>query len=101
MITGSMITNTCFNIYIYLSTASLVRTEGIVTSLVFDHALRIRLKAETGEKKETDSAATPAGSDRSAKSSGASSPEPASTSEEDGDIKHNTAKHDMAEKPCD
>jgi hypothetical protein len=36
---------------VYLSTGSLVRTEGIFTSLVFDHALRIRMKASTSEKK--------------------------------------------------
>lgn len=33
-------------------TGSLVRVESIITSLVFDHALRIRLKADTGEKKD-------------------------------------------------
>ncbi|KAI0693031.1 hypothetical protein BC835DRAFT_1520746 [Cytidiella melzeri] len=42
-----------FQLYIYLSSATLVYTEAIITSLVFDHALRIRLKAETDEKKET------------------------------------------------
>jgi hypothetical protein len=35
-----------------------VRVEAIVTSLVFDHALRVRLKAETQETKN-DSPATP------------------------------------------
>jgi hypothetical protein len=49
-------------------TGSLVRVEAIVTSLIFDHALRIRLKAETSEKKADDTA------------SGASSPTAASDS---------------------
>lgn len=54
----------CFNWYIYiavriviisfkgsplidLQTRTLVRTEGILTQLIFEHALRIRIKAET------------------------------------------------------
>ncbi|KAI0775462.1 ABC transporter type 1, transmembrane domain-containing protein [Irpex lacteus] len=48
-----------WQLYIYLSTASLVRTEAIITSLVFEHALRIRLKAETGDKKEGTESAPP------------------------------------------
>jgi cobalamin biosynthesis Mg chelatase CobN len=34
-----------------MQTGSLVRVEAIITSLVFDHALRIRLKAETPDTK--------------------------------------------------
>ena len=38
-----------------------VRVESIVTSLVFDHALRLRVKAETSDPKPTvDSASAPA-----------------------------------------
>ncbi|KAF8592008.1 P-loop containing nucleoside triphosphate hydrolase protein [Ramaria rubella] len=33
--------------YIFLATRTLVRTEGILTQLVFDHSLRIRMKEET------------------------------------------------------
>ena len=51
-------------ILIHAQTGSLVRTEAIITSLVFDHALRIRLKAETAEKKTTaEEGATPPGTD--------------------------------------
>ncbi|KAI0317990.1 hypothetical protein OF83DRAFT_1118292 [Amylostereum chailletii] len=35
--------------YIFITTGTLVRTEAILTQLVFEHALRIRMKAETSE----------------------------------------------------
>jgi hypothetical protein len=45
-------------VYEYLSTGSLVRAEGIFTSLLFDHALRIRIKASTSTKESSADAAT-------------------------------------------
>jgi len=35
-----------------MQTRSLVRTEGIITQLIFEHALRIRVKAETPEEEK-------------------------------------------------
>ena len=48
-----------------VQTGSLARIESIITSLVFDHALRIRLKAETAKKEAvgTSSPATPDSTD--------------------------------------
>jgi hypothetical protein len=45
-----------FQWYIFIQTRTLVRTEGIITQLVFAHSLRIRLKAEaSNEKKDEES----------------------------------------------
>ncbi|PPQ97414.1 hypothetical protein CVT26_006798 [Gymnopilus dilepis] len=49
--------------YIFIATRILVRTEGLITQLVFEHSLRIRLKAETSQDKtdaKTTLADTPA-----------------------------------------
>ncbi|KAI0801943.1 hypothetical protein BC629DRAFT_1591605 [Irpex lacteus] len=43
-----------WELYMYLSTQCLVRTESIVTSLILDHALRIRLKAETHRASDSE-----------------------------------------------
>ncbi|KAJ3551734.1 hypothetical protein NM688_g4534 [Phlebia brevispora] len=48
---GPMATVLSQQFYIFLSLRQAVRVEGIFTSLVFDHALRIRLKAEVSETK--------------------------------------------------
>lgn len=75
---GPLIESVVFQLYTFLSvrpsplsrpyltfdpcvaqTGSLVRTEAIITSLVFDHALRIRLEAEAAEKKTDDDGAAP------------------------------------------
>ncbi|KZP21077.1 P-loop containing nucleoside triphosphate hydrolase protein [Athelia psychrophila] len=40
----------------YYATRTLVRTEGIITQLVFEHSLRIRMKAETRSADEGDDA---------------------------------------------
>ncbi|KAI0798592.1 hypothetical protein BC629DRAFT_232884 [Irpex lacteus] len=40
-----------WQLYFYFSTSSVVRTEAIITSLILEHALRIRLKAEINDKK--------------------------------------------------
>ncbi|PPQ75643.1 hypothetical protein CVT26_001623, partial [Gymnopilus dilepis] len=43
---GPMLQSLSFQWYIYNATAVLVRTEGLITQLVFEHSLRIRLKAQ-------------------------------------------------------
>ncbi|KAJ7069538.1 hypothetical protein C8F01DRAFT_1113104 [Mycena amicta] len=52
---GSMV----FQLYIFINTRTLVRTESIITQLVFAHSLRIRVKAETGDEKETEEETAP------------------------------------------
>ncbi|KDR83043.1 hypothetical protein GALMADRAFT_866150 [Galerina marginata CBS 339.88] len=42
----------CFQLYIFIATRTLVRTEGILTQLVFEHSLRIRLKAESSSDRD-------------------------------------------------
>ncbi|KAK0192591.1 hypothetical protein F5146DRAFT_1102469 [Armillaria mellea] len=44
---GPLMTSVSSDWYIFISTRCLVRAEGIITQLVFEHALRIRAKAET------------------------------------------------------
>ncbi|EKM60769.1 uncharacterized protein PHACADRAFT_246884 [Phanerochaete carnosa HHB-10118-sp] len=44
--------------YIFVATRLLVQTQAIITQLVFDHALRIRVKADTASTTPTSSAAT-------------------------------------------
>ncbi|EGO28521.1 hypothetical protein SERLADRAFT_354415 [Serpula lacrymans var. lacrymans S7.9] len=44
---GPLVTSLAMDWYLYISTQTLVRTEGILTQLIFEHALRIRMKAET------------------------------------------------------
>ncbi|KAG6808744.1 hypothetical protein H0H92_003040, partial [Tricholoma furcatifolium] len=44
---GPMIGSLAFQWYIFIATGTLVRTEGIITQLIFEHSLRIRVKAET------------------------------------------------------
>ncbi|KIJ45713.1 hypothetical protein M422DRAFT_227467 [Sphaerobolus stellatus SS14] len=46
---GPNIGSIAFQYYIFLTTRMLVRTEGIITQLVFEHALRIRMKAESSQ----------------------------------------------------
>ncbi|TFK46964.1 multidrug resistance-associated ABC transporter [Heliocybe sulcata] len=52
---GPVISAIAIQYYILINTGTLVRTEGIITQLVFEHALRVRMKAETagGEAKTT------------------------------------------------
>ncbi|KAF9553875.1 multidrug resistance-associated ABC transporter [Agrocybe pediades] len=61
LFTGPMIQSFSFQWYIFIATRTLVRAEGLITQLVFEHSLRIRLKAETS-KVEATPAATPADS---------------------------------------
>ncbi|KAH7903194.1 ABC transporter type 1, transmembrane domain-containing protein [Hygrophoropsis aurantiaca] len=49
---GPMASSLSFQWYIFLGTRTLVRTEGIITQLVFSHSLRIRMKAEGPDDKK-------------------------------------------------
>lgn len=51
---GPTISSVAVNYYIFLMTRALVRTESLLTQLMFDHALRLRMRdtAEDEEKKE-------------------------------------------------
>ncbi|KIY46182.1 P-loop containing nucleoside triphosphate hydrolase protein [Fistulina hepatica ATCC 64428] len=60
LVSGPVITSLAFQYYIYVMTGTLVRTQSIVTQLVFEHALRIRMKAELPDsRKNKDGDATP------------------------------------------
>ncbi|KAI5124482.1 hypothetical protein M0805_008364 [Coniferiporia weirii] len=48
---GPFLGTVAMQYYIFLTTGTLVRCEGIITQLVFEHALRIRMKAETSSDK--------------------------------------------------
>ncbi|KAF9525551.1 multidrug resistance-associated ABC transporter [Crepidotus variabilis] len=56
---GPALVSLTFQWYIFLGTRALVRTEAILTQLVFDHSLRIRFKAEAGGEGKS---AAPSGS---------------------------------------
>ncbi|TFK34800.1 multidrug resistance-associated ABC transporter [Crucibulum laeve] len=47
----SMLNSFSLHWYIFIVTRTLVRAEGLLTQLVFEHSLRIRLKAETSKAK--------------------------------------------------
>ncbi|KAJ4490432.1 hypothetical protein J3R30DRAFT_3666905 [Lentinula aciculospora] len=47
LLLGPTISSIAFEWYIFVSTRSIVHTESIITQVVFEHALRIRVKAET------------------------------------------------------
>jgi len=47
---GPLVRTLAQSFYIFTSTRTLVRTEGIITQLVFEHSLRIRLEA--GDQEE-------------------------------------------------
>ncbi|CAE6479744.1 unnamed protein product [Rhizoctonia solani] len=73
---GPVIGSIAFQWYIFITTGSLVRTEGMITQLLFEHSLRIRMVAQTaggGSNGKTPKTATPgndgasiAGSERTA-----------------------------------
>jgi hypothetical protein len=50
---------TCTPFFLCCQTGALVRVSGIITQLVFEHALRIRVKAETSSTPRTTPAVTP------------------------------------------
>ncbi|KAH9475153.1 ATP-binding cassette transporter abc4 [Psilocybe cubensis] len=47
---GPLIQSFSFQWYIFIATRTLVRAEGLITQLVFEHSLRIRMKAETKDQ---------------------------------------------------
>ncbi|KAI0052512.1 hypothetical protein FA95DRAFT_1675194 [Auriscalpium vulgare] len=55
---GPLVGTLAMQWYIFIATGILVRVEGIITQLVFEHALRIRMKAETA-KSGTSTVNTP------------------------------------------
>ncbi|KAJ7268668.1 hypothetical protein B0H12DRAFT_1009709 [Mycena haematopus] len=56
---GPMITSISFQWYIFISVHIMAQTTAIVTQLVFEHALRIRVKSETGDKDKDAAASGP------------------------------------------
>ncbi|KAH9166805.1 hypothetical protein EDB89DRAFT_2245995 [Lactarius sanguifluus] len=56
---GPALGTIAFQWYIFVSTGTLVRVTAIVTQLVFEHALRIRVKAETSSSPAATPGATP------------------------------------------
>ncbi|KAJ6574743.1 P-loop containing nucleoside triphosphate hydrolase protein [Mycena capillaripes] len=60
---GPMLGSIAFQWYIFMATRTLVRCEALITQLVFEHALRIRVKAETAEKASSSGTSTPADSE--------------------------------------
>ncbi|KXN81115.1 ATP-binding cassette transporter abc4 [Leucoagaricus sp. SymC.cos] len=52
---GPLCASLCFQGYIFFATRTLVRCEAIITQLVFEHSLRIRVKAETENGKDEKS----------------------------------------------
>ena len=63
---GPIVRNLCFQWYIFIATRTLVRTEALLTQLVFEHSLRIRLKAEASNEKIEDDNVTVIGTQDSA-----------------------------------
>lgn len=55
---GPFVGSVAMQWYIFVNTRTLVRIEGIITQLVFEHALRIRMKEETGSGKKEDEGPT-------------------------------------------
>ncbi|KAI0291829.1 hypothetical protein BC826DRAFT_1105763 [Russula brevipes] len=56
---GPAVRTIAFQCYIFIATGTLVRITAIVTQLVFEHALRIRVKAETSSSPRSTPAVTP------------------------------------------
>ncbi|KAJ7676645.1 P-loop containing nucleoside triphosphate hydrolase protein [Mycena polygramma] len=56
---GPLVGNVVFQFYAFINTRSLVRSEAILTQLVFAHSLRIRMKAETMATSATNSTPSP------------------------------------------
>ncbi|KAF8953252.1 multidrug resistance-associated ABC transporter [Flammula alnicola] len=52
---GPMMMSFCFQWYFYNTTKAMVRAEGLFTQLIFEHSLRIRLKAETSNDSDAQS----------------------------------------------
>ncbi|KDQ56810.1 hypothetical protein JAAARDRAFT_131890 [Jaapia argillacea MUCL 33604] len=52
---GPVLSSLAFQWYIFINTGTLVRTQAIMTQLVFEHALRVRMKAEVTPEKGSSS----------------------------------------------
>nr|GAT53005.1 multidrug resistance-associated ABC transporter protein [Mycena chlorophos] len=57
---GPLLGSLIWQLYIFINTRTLVRTEAIITQLVFAQSLRIRMKADVSEKKKGEEATAPA-----------------------------------------
>ncbi|KAJ6604251.1 hypothetical protein DFH09DRAFT_1300496 [Mycena vulgaris] len=87
---GPTVGSTAFQWYIFLATRTLVRCEALITQLVFEHALRIRVKAESAEKKPSSGTSTP-------EESGSSTPIEQDRSNASGDETLNAADTETLE----
>jgi len=47
LVWGPMTQSLTYQWYMYISSRTLVRAEGLLTQLIFEHSLRVRIKAET------------------------------------------------------
>ncbi|KAJ7495858.1 hypothetical protein B0H11DRAFT_2000914 [Mycena galericulata] len=56
LLLGPLVSSLSFQWYIFISTRIMTQTTALITQLVFEHALRIRVKSETGEKGKDSSA---------------------------------------------
>ena len=56
---GALLKSVLEHWYLYLETVVLVRIQGLLTQLVFEHSLRIRMKAEVSGHKPSSQASTP------------------------------------------
>ncbi|PBK77153.1 hypothetical protein ARMSODRAFT_949046 [Armillaria solidipes] len=56
---GPVIASIAIQWYIFIATRVMVRTEAIITQLVFEHSLRIRVKASTADSSGKSTAPTP------------------------------------------
>jgi ABC-type multidrug transport system fused ATPase/permease subunit len=52
LLIGPCIGTLAFQVYAYINVVSAVRAEAFLTRLIFDHALRMRAKADTGPEKD-------------------------------------------------
>ncbi|KAI0932659.1 hypothetical protein AcW1_000282 [Taiwanofungus camphoratus] len=89
---GPIVSSVALQYYIFNTTRMLVQVQGIITQLIFDHALRIRVKAEASETPapSTVSTAVPTPDNASIiEASGSQDPHRSpTTSEEDSDTAH-------------
>ena len=51
LLVGPILRNVCNQWYLFVASRTIVRTEGLLTQLVFEHSLRIRLTAEASNEK--------------------------------------------------
>ena len=59
LLAGPIVRSICFHWYLFISTRTLVRTEGLLTQLVFEHSFRIRLKAGASDPSKASMAVCP------------------------------------------